>query len=118
MKDTKEKHWYSIFIGSKFTDEKYREDKQNIIARYLDDGYRDAKIVHDTVYKYNDRRINIDLKIDEIFSLQSSIFQLRFFSIAMFPSLSKVIFHRTLHHFGEQIEDQSLSYCSTLFIIF
>ncbi len=65
MKDTNEKHWYTIFTTSKFLEDKYRDDKQNIIAKYLDLGYRDAKIVHDTVYKFNSERINIDITIEE-----------------------------------------------------
>lgn len=65
MKDTKEKNWYNIFTSSKFTEEKYLQDKQNIIAKYLESGYRDAKIVHDTIYKVSNDRINIDIRIEE-----------------------------------------------------
>jgi outer membrane protein insertion porin family len=65
MDDTKEKIWWNIFTSSKFLEDKYRDDKQNILNKYYDIGYRDAKIVHDTVYKYNFERINIDIKIEE-----------------------------------------------------
>ena len=65
MSDTKEKHWYGIFTSSKYLEDKYRDDKHAIIAKYLDQGYRDAKIVHDTVYKYSDDRINIDIQVEE-----------------------------------------------------
>ena len=64
MKDTKEKHWYKIFTSSKFIDENYQQDKTKIIAKYNDKGYRDARIVSDTVYKYNEDRVNIFIKID------------------------------------------------------
>jgi outer membrane protein insertion porin family len=65
MKDTKMYHWYNIFTTSKFLEDKYRDDKQNIIAKYLDIGYRDAKIVYDTVYKYSEDMVKIYIRIDE-----------------------------------------------------
>lgn len=65
LKDTKEKHWYKIFTSSKYLEENLVADKQKVIEKYLEKGYRDAKFVADTVYKYNDDLVNIDLKIDE-----------------------------------------------------
>lgn len=65
MKKTKEKHWYKIFTSSKFLEEEYVADKEKIITRYNEKGFRDAKIISDTVYKYNNKRINIDIKLSE-----------------------------------------------------
>ncbi len=65
MKGTKEKHWYNPFTASKFIDQTYSEDKEKIIAKYNEKGFRDAKIITDTVYDYNKRRINIEIKLDE-----------------------------------------------------
>ena len=64
MKDTKEKRWYKIFTSSKFIDEDYQQDKTKIIAKYVDHGYRDARIAGDSVYKYSDNLVNIHIKID------------------------------------------------------
>ena len=40
------------------------DDKKSIIAKYNKHGYRDAKIIFDTVYTFDDKTINIDIKID------------------------------------------------------
>jgi outer membrane protein insertion porin family len=65
MKETKEKKWWKIFTSSKYLEEKYQEDKNKIALKYADKGYRDAQIVSDTIYKVNDNRINIHIKISE-----------------------------------------------------
>ncbi len=65
MKETKESKWYKIFSSSKFLEDKFQEDKASIIAKYTDKGYRDAKIVSDSVYRYNDDEVDLTIKIDE-----------------------------------------------------
>ncbi|MBK8363992.1 MAG: outer membrane protein assembly factor BamA [Bacteroidetes bacterium] len=65
MKETKVKKWYKIFTSSKFLDEKYQEDKAKVIAKYTDKGYRDAKIVSDTVFKHDEKTVDIRITIDE-----------------------------------------------------
>lgn len=65
MKDTKENPWYSIFTSSKFIKEKYKEDKEKMLKVYFDKGYKDAIISFDTVYKYDEKRVNIDIQISE-----------------------------------------------------
>jgi outer membrane protein insertion porin family len=64
MKETKEEKWWKIFTSSKFIDENYQQDKSKIIAKYDDRGYRDARIVSDSVYKFSEDRVNIHIKID------------------------------------------------------
>ena len=65
MKETKEKKWWKIFTSSKFIDDKYQEDKNKIVVKYNDKGYRDARIVSDSIYKFDENSINIKIKIDE-----------------------------------------------------
>jgi outer membrane protein insertion porin family len=55
----------NVFKGSKFIQNDYEDDKKSAIAFYNSKGYRDAEIVADTVYNFDNRTINIDLKIDE-----------------------------------------------------
>ncbi len=55
----------NIFKTSKYLEPKYEEDKTNLIAKYNAQGFRDATIVRDSVYKVNDREINVELWIDE-----------------------------------------------------
>lgn len=65
MSDTKEMHWYNIFKSSKYLDPSYNRDKEAIIAFYNSKGYRDARIVSDTVYAHDESSLNIDIYIDE-----------------------------------------------------
>ena len=55
----------NFFSSSKFVKSEYEEDKQAIIHYYNSKGYRDAEIVSDTIYDFNDRSINIGLTINE-----------------------------------------------------
>ncbi|MDO9511647.1 MAG: POTRA domain-containing protein [Bacteroidales bacterium] len=54
-----------IFKSSKFIKRDYDDDKLNIVKKYNEAGFRDATIVSDTVYKHNNRSVNIVMKIDE-----------------------------------------------------
>jgi len=66
MKDTKEKRLYNIFHTSKLIPDDYRGDKDKILAAYNTVGFRDAKIVKDTVYKSKVlNRVNIEITLDE-----------------------------------------------------
>ena len=65
LKNTKEKIWWKIFTTSKFREDEFVADKEKLIAKYNEKGYRDAKIVSDTVYAINSRRVNVDVKVDE-----------------------------------------------------
>ncbi len=65
MKDTKAKRLYRFFKASKFIDENYETDKGKIIAKYNTEGFRDARIVSDSVYRTAEDRVAIDLTIEE-----------------------------------------------------
>ena len=51
--------------AKKFTPERWKTDKQNLIDKYNELGYRDAVIVSDSVWNADDRHVNISLKVDE-----------------------------------------------------
>jgi len=55
----------NVFKGSKFIQTDYEDDKKSVIAFYNSKGYRDAEIMFDTVYNFNNRTINIGLKVEE-----------------------------------------------------
>ncbi|MDQ2657907.1 MAG: BamA/TamA family outer membrane protein, partial [Bacteroidota bacterium] len=55
----------NVFASSKFIQSDYEEDKKKLIDYYNSKGYRDAEIVQDSIYRYNDRTINIDFTIHE-----------------------------------------------------
>ena len=54
-----------IFKASKFMEKSFEEDKKLVIEKYNAKGYRDARIVRDSVYKIDDRNLGIDLVINE-----------------------------------------------------
>jgi outer membrane protein insertion porin family len=54
-----------IFKASKFINEKYDKDVLTIIDKYNSQGYRDAKILKDSVYRNPDKTVNIDLDVYE-----------------------------------------------------
>ncbi len=65
MKGSKEKGWYKIFSSSKFSEEAFEKDKEKVVATYASKGFRDVSISKDSVYKFSDRTVNIDVWIDE-----------------------------------------------------
>ena len=70
MKKTREKTrfdnlWHALFRSKKFTEERYAEDKEKIIERYNKLGYRDARIVKDSVVMFDDSSVDIYLGIEE-----------------------------------------------------
>ena len=50
LKETKEKKFFRIFKASKLLEEAYKEDKNSIIAKYNEKGFRDAKLVSDSIW--------------------------------------------------------------------
>lgn len=64
------KSWLANFLRStKYVPESFEEDKNNLIAKYNELGYRDATILWDTVYTADAEgkpdKVNIDIKVDE-----------------------------------------------------
>jgi outer membrane protein insertion porin family len=65
FKETKRRLWWNPFNNGKFDEDNYIKDKKALIAKYNQKGFRDAKIVKDSVYRVNDKRMSIDIIIDE-----------------------------------------------------
>lgn len=66
MAKTKEVNRFRNFLKSKkFIAEKYAEDKENVIKKYNEWGYRDAYIVSDSVVPYDEKHVDIYLNVDE-----------------------------------------------------
>lgn len=65
MKETKRKRWYGVFKASKFNESNYKKDKNSIISKYNEIGYRDAAIIKDSVYDFDSKTIQILIKIKE-----------------------------------------------------
>lgn len=66
MKKTNEKKkLVNLFRQKKFVESDYETDKALIIKKYNELGYRDARIVSDSVTKYNDKYVDVHLKVEE-----------------------------------------------------
>ena len=65
MKGTREASIINIFSSAKFRNYKFKEDKQAVIALYNEDGYRDAKILSDSVWESSPNRLTVKLNISE-----------------------------------------------------
>ena len=56
----------STFLKSKkFTPDRWKEDKQKLIDKYNEYGYRDAAILEDSVWNFDDKHVNVYVKVDE-----------------------------------------------------
>ena len=65
FKNTKQKRFIAgILKPSKLITEKYEEDKHNLISYYNSLGYRDAKIISDTITR-SDKGFDIKVKLEE-----------------------------------------------------
>jgi len=49
LKKTRKRRWYNLFGSKKFLDDKYKDDKLNLISKMQAKGYRDAEILSDSV---------------------------------------------------------------------
>lgn len=66
MKETKQRNPIRIFKSSKFIKDKYKEDLVKIIEKYKENGFRDARIVSDSVlYNKVENEIVINIKVEE-----------------------------------------------------
>lgn len=65
MKKTRMRKFYNIFGSRKFKQDKYSDDKQTLITKMQDKGYRDAEILNDTVFKTGPNTVGIRIKLFE-----------------------------------------------------
>lgn len=66
MKDTKQIKHLNIFKQSKLVEDKYEDDLKNIVEKYKTLGYRDARVVGDTItWNKGDNTLDINIAIDE-----------------------------------------------------
>ena len=64
MKNTKKKNM-NIFKASKYIDKDFKEDKESLEKVYNEEGYRDFRVISDSVYVISDDRIGILITIEE-----------------------------------------------------
>ena len=65
MKKTKDRRLQNFFSSKKFHENEYDNDKRAMLSVFNESGYRDARIVKDTMYYIEPDRLQIDFEIDE-----------------------------------------------------
>lgn len=66
MKKTNENgNILNIFKQKKFVERDFEDDLKRIVDKYNELGYRDAKILSDSVVKYNDNRVDVYIDVEE-----------------------------------------------------
>lgn len=65
MKKTKSNKIYNFFSSKKFNEKEYLNDKRNAISAFNEAGYRDARLVRDSIYYVEDGKLGIDLEFEE-----------------------------------------------------
>ncbi|MBP5388786.1 MAG: outer membrane protein assembly factor BamA [Bacteroidales bacterium] len=65
MKKTKSNKIYNLFSSKKFSEKDYPDDKNGLISAFNEAGYRDARLVKDSIYYVEPGRLGIDLKVDK-----------------------------------------------------
>ena len=65
MKKTKSNKFYNFFHSKKFNEKEYLSDKKSALSAFNEAGYRDARIVRDSIYYVEPGRLGIDLVFEE-----------------------------------------------------
>ena len=65
MKKTRDARFRNFFSSKKFNETEYEKDKRALISAFNEAGYRDARIVKDTMYFVSPSRLQIDFELDE-----------------------------------------------------
>ena len=65
MKETKRKLWWNVLRGAKFIKIDYDDDLKLVKGLYLKYGFRDIKIISDSIIKTKDDRLKLVITVDE-----------------------------------------------------
>lgn len=65
LKGVRPRRWYRIFGPGRFKEDKYAEAKENLVSKMQARGYRDAQVIRDSIWRYDDNEIAIDIEVYE-----------------------------------------------------
>ena len=66
MKETHAAKWYNFFKSKKFKEKEYENDRKTVLDAFNEAGYRDARLVRDSVYYMEDgKHLGIDMEFDQ-----------------------------------------------------
>ena len=65
MKKTKRKRLYRFWKKSKYIEDDYQNDLGLLIDKYAENGYRDARVIYDSLIRVDDNNIALKIKVEE-----------------------------------------------------
>ena len=65
LKNTKQKKLYRFWKKSKYIEADYKEDLNSLIEKYAENGFRDARVISDTLVKVDENNVNLKIKVEE-----------------------------------------------------
>ncbi len=65
MKETHSARWYNFFKSKKFKEKEYQTDRKTVLEAFNEAGYRDARLVRDSLYYVDDKHMDIDMVFDQ-----------------------------------------------------
>ena len=65
MKDTHSNKWYNFFKSKKFKEKEYQTDRKTVLEAFNEAGYRDARLVRDSIYYVDPKHLAIDMVFDQ-----------------------------------------------------
>ena len=65
MKNIKKKNVFRFYKRSKYSESSFEEDKASVITKYKSNGYRDARVIGDTLIVKDDKNISLTLDVEE-----------------------------------------------------
>lgn len=65
LKNTKQKNALRFYKRSKYIQEEFKEDLVSLVNKYKEIGYRDARVISDTLVVNGQESVNLNIKIEE-----------------------------------------------------
>jgi len=65
MKNTKKSKIYRFWKRSKYIEDDFKEDLVSLVDKYKENGFRDARIISDTIVAYDENSIVLKIKLQE-----------------------------------------------------
>ena len=65
MKNTKKSKIYRVWKRSKYIEDDFKEDLVSLVDKYKENGFRDARIISDTIVTYDKNSITLKIKLQE-----------------------------------------------------
>ena len=65
LKDTKERRWWRFYKPSKYLENSFQTDLNNVVNHYHSQGYRNARIVGDSLSRNEEGEVILDVYVEE-----------------------------------------------------